>query len=363
MSNSTAIGYFQRGVQKSKQEDYFGAIADFNKAIEENRKYADAYLARADARISTQQTKELLEAYADFENAVSIEPNNPKALAGRGTLRLILNPDDQEGLLDLEAAAKIDYRHSSYFNIGVARLQMEDFHGSIQAFRKYIQFEKPKDSWLGDAHFFIGQAFQNNENFEEAIRNYSLSIKFRAKENYDSAFYNRATCYGVLDRLEESLSDLKKVIQLKPNFEEAHLQISKILVYKNQRADAIKALQSAVLSNPDNVEILNELATQLFFSKEYESCIIINSKLIRLTPNQFSYYLNRAICLFKLERFSESINDFNKTVDLNSDLPHVYYYRGMAYYNLKNSQACSDWQIAMNKGVNEAKQLLYKHCK
>ena len=53
--------YFKLGKQKYNKKDYQGAIADFDKAIELNPKYARAYYNRGNAKMSSSNTKKLLQ--------------------------------------------------------------------------------------------------------------------------------------------------------------------------------------------------------------------------------------------------------------------------------------------------------------
>ena len=50
--SQTAESYIQIGISKAERGDYKGAIADFNKAIEINSKYAYAYYLRGLAKIT-----------------------------------------------------------------------------------------------------------------------------------------------------------------------------------------------------------------------------------------------------------------------------------------------------------------------
>ena len=52
--------YFKLGVEKYDKKDYQGAIADYDKAIELNPKYADAYYKRGNAKHQLKQHKEAI---------------------------------------------------------------------------------------------------------------------------------------------------------------------------------------------------------------------------------------------------------------------------------------------------------------
>src|SRR5690554_5327779 len=104
MTNSNAIEHFNRGMQKSMQEDYYGAIDDFSNAISTDPNYTEAYIKRAQAKCSTQEISQILDAYSDYDKAVNLEPSNAEALMGRGTLKIQLSPEDPDGLIDLENA-------------------------------------------------------------------------------------------------------------------------------------------------------------------------------------------------------------------------------------------------------------------
>ena len=58
--------YFKLGVEKYDKKDYQGAIADYDKAIELNPKYADAYYKRGNAKHQLKQHKEAIFSAASF---------------------------------------------------------------------------------------------------------------------------------------------------------------------------------------------------------------------------------------------------------------------------------------------------------
>jgi tetratricopeptide (TPR) repeat protein len=70
-----AIAYNERGYRRYKKGEYFGALTDFNKAIQINPNLADAYLNRrlVNEVLGNDQLSE-----RDLLKAIALEPNNPR---------------------------------------------------------------------------------------------------------------------------------------------------------------------------------------------------------------------------------------------------------------------------------------------
>ena len=79
-----SMAYYNRGWNKGKLKDYYGAISDFNKAIEINPNYANAYFLRGNSK---DELEDYYGAIADYTKALTLDPNNLDALYNRGWLR------------------------------------------------------------------------------------------------------------------------------------------------------------------------------------------------------------------------------------------------------------------------------------
>lgn len=96
--------YFNKGLAKAQENDFKGAIIDFNMSIELNPQFAEAYYNRGSARFRLQDNKGAIE---DFNKAILINPTFTQA----------------------------------YYNRGVVKVQLQDYKGALPDFNKTIELQ------------------------------------------------------------------------------------------------------------------------------------------------------------------------------------------------------------------------------
>jgi tetratricopeptide (TPR) repeat protein len=76
-------------------------------------------------------------------------------------------------------------------------------------------------------------------------------------------------------------------------------------------------------------------------------------------------HLETGLQLIEEGKYGRSIEEFNNCLSLNPNHPeNIYYNRAYAYYKLnKISEACSDWNLLVNKGQQYAKKLHSTFCR
>src|SRR5437016_4786331 len=80
VGQTTAVEYFDRGVQREKAGNLDGAIADYTEAIELDPKFALAYRNRGRVRLLNGYSREAIE---DCTKAIELDPKDSKAYAIR----------------------------------------------------------------------------------------------------------------------------------------------------------------------------------------------------------------------------------------------------------------------------------------
>jgi tetratricopeptide (TPR) repeat protein len=116
-----------RGIEKAKNGDLDGAMADFDRAIELNPKDDAPYYNRAQAK---RLKKDAAGAIADYTRAIELGSQNPAAYNNRGNARAE-NNDWDGAIADYTHAIKLkpDYARA-YYNRGVAKQEKGDATGA-----------------------------------------------------------------------------------------------------------------------------------------------------------------------------------------------------------------------------------------
>ena len=91
---------------------------------------------------------------------------------------------------------------------------------------------------------------------------------------------------------------------------------------------------------------------------------VLDSIVTEKKDDHLKAYINLGIAYFKLRNFEESINMFNKAIEIKNDYPEAYYKKGVVlYYINKRNKACSEWKKANELGHEGAASKLQEYCK
>jgi len=145
---------------------------------------------------SQMNSHDFSEAVNSYDQALTLEPNSPEALLGRGLAYLQLN-DGSRALEDLNKAAKryddegdcdkaiICYTNlvalndqdlKSFYNRGLCYLRLGRYQKSISDLKKVVELDKK--SFLGYLH--LGEAYYKLGDYEASVKNYKKAKKLNS---------------------------------------------------------------------------------------------------------------------------------------------------------------------------------------
>jgi len=214
--------YLKSAFEKVREGEYYGAIADYSKAIEINSNIGKAYTGRGFA-------KEMLEDYKgaifDYTKAIKINPKDIGAYIGRCFSRNML--EDYKGALsDCNKVIKLNPRDGdAFYNLHILKKKLGDYDGAISDRNKSFMIDakdkiklSPKDIIEPDIlnpNTLLNKQFKRiaefkNKTFQKPIKYYIHDQSGKTKFKILPSEYKYS--YQISDDEEKFINDtLKKV--------------------------------------------------------------------------------------------------------------------------------------------------------
>lgn len=150
--------HLQNGITKHKQQDFKGAIKDYDKAIKEDKVNKDAYFNRGTCELAL---KEFKSAMMDFNKTIELDPNFVKAYYSRATVFVSLEKYI-DALPDLDKTIELDPTIANVLTLrGQIRAQTGNKNGACEDFNHAKQIgDKQADKYLNQ---FCGNEQQVGE--------------------------------------------------------------------------------------------------------------------------------------------------------------------------------------------------------
>jgi tetratricopeptide (TPR) repeat protein len=245
-----AVQFFRDGLSFLSKDDCEKALPYFEKAVESDSNYAEAW---AQSGFCNEKLGKHAEALDASKKAVNLRPSA-----------------------------------ESYFNIGLANYYLKQYKEASEAYRQSIKLD-PYNA--ADAYYALGLVYRDWGKADDEIQAYKATIRLRpdytvAYERLGSRYLrskkfneaveifrqlaalkpgdanapnNMGEAYLELNRLNDALESFRQSIRLKPDFGKAYYNLGRCLLAMGNRDGALE--QYTILTNidPDWAEKLNNL--------------------------------------------------------------------------------------------------------
>lgn len=125
----------------------------------------------------------------------------------------------------------------------------------------YVHFEKPdsaiyylkkglkrKSEYHRDMMILLGQAYDSNKEYENALKTFDEGIKIYP--NSYKLYFERGICYYMQKKYDLAVSDFQKSILLNPYFASAHMRLAEILLKNDQLVPGTLSTMNFLLLEP-----------------------------------------------------------------------------------------------------------------
>ena len=209
----TKWDFNNRGIEKFKNDDFTGAIDDFNCAITIDPTFAIAYSNKGGAydRIGIRT-----EALSSINTAIALDPYLADAYCNRGIVYSHMG-DDSSAIVEFTVALKINQHDDSYYyNRAISYMNVKRFESAIEDLDKAIEIKDDNPVYFSTR----GNAKHFNGLYQLAIDDYSKAISL--DPNNAMTYNNRACAYQSLQEDRNAISDFNKAVELDPNNKTLH---------------------------------------------------------------------------------------------------------------------------------------------
>ena len=333
-----AAAYYSLGEEKLGDEDYAGAVIDFDKAIELNPAYLRAYYERG-------RSQAYLDDYdgaiVSCTQIIEIDPDAPDAYFLRGSVKARLRGDYAAAILDLDKAIELDAQHAyAYSNRGGVKFR------------------------LGESEETNGNAEKAQSLYQAAIADCDKAIEIDPE---DADAYNpRGAAKLALDDFEGAILDFSRAIEIDPEDADAYnnLGLAKLSLGESETASgkvkeaqrlykaAIKDITQSIQIDPEDADPYNNRGVAKFRLGEfksarakvkkvkkvkkaqrlYEAAIADYTQAIKINPKYADAYENQATVKCKLgdiesargdiekgqRLYHEGVTDYDKSIQLDN---------------------------------------------
>ena len=371
--------YIDRGSEHYKKGQYDQAIVFYNKAVEINPEYDQAYFGRG---LVYQSKKELDLALSDYSKAIEMNPNYSEAYNNRGSI--YWNKGNQnQAFSDYDKAIELNPQNAqAYSNRGLAFLDRKEFDKALTDYNKSIELNPENSTAFNNR----GTIFHKKNSHDKALSDFSRALEIDPK--YDAAYYNRGLSYHSKGELDRAIADYTKAIELNPLYEEAYNNRGSAYNKKGDRDHAIADYSRALEMNPRKTEAyvsrgatysskgdfqlaISDLNKALEISPEntraydergitygrkgnHDLAIADFNRALEIDPRNADVYNNRGFTLKLKGELDLAVSDFNRCIEINPKYTLAYINRGNTHAMKGNkNNACSDWKKACELGACE----------
>ena len=336
-SERTAEDYYNKGIVNIQEKEYDKALENFNRAIELDPKYIEAYDKRAMVYAITEHYNKAIQ---DYTEVIKLDSKNISAYRERGKC--------YDALSQYEAALKDCEKV----------LQLDPSDKSVEHMRLLL-IEKLKP--IAEVYYNDGITDLNKKNYSKAIKNFSRVIELNP--TFADAYIKRGRCYYEVKQYKSASEDLEQAYKLAPNDE--HIRsMHKILHEGLAASNGGKAALKTALKAAFKEESKPSLAAKDYYNdgitnlneRNYSKALENLSRAIKLDPKYIDAYGKRAMVYAQNEQYDKAILDYTKVIELDSENNSGYHERGMCYYILgQHKNALEDINKAVKLNPNDEK--------
>lgn len=338
--NLTAKDYFLMASAKYKCRACEQAIEDFNKAIELNANYAEAFYGRS---LAYSCVKNYPSALQDIERAIRLKPTEVLYLECKARVKLE-SGKTQEAKTTFMAAIRLDSTcWQAWYGLGMSERNVDSVRAARRAFERTIRLNPDfAMAYLGRAEMLIKQA-----RYDTAL--VALSTAGTLAPEYAKVYQLSSIAHLRLNNLEQSVDDASRAIRLDPSDGMSFFWRGEAYFARKDYLNADFDYAEAIKRDKANARAWYMRAKCSEHLGDLPSAKKHLGKSIKRNRKDPTAYTDRAKVWVKLEKPKKALNDLNTAINMRPQDVSLRIQRGYVRLQLDMAQLASDDFVAATR--------------
>lgn len=240
-----------------------------------------------------------------------------------------------EWLAELKPGIKTTSKRSQidWLTRATALQEKDDWQELLAWSKQWVKVE-PNNT---DAWFFIGHAYQNLRQLEQAIAIYLHVLSINSE--FSDTWYNLGIAYDDIKRYDDAITAYRQALRIRPEFANAWDNLGNIYAALKRHDDAIVARRQALRINPENANTWYNLGNTYGKLKRYDDATIAYRQALRINPEFVNAWDNLGANYADLKRYDDAIAAHRQALRINPEFANAWYNLTLAYWASGNTAA------------------------
>lgn len=268
----SSLVYFKKGTEAKDARLFAVAGKNFDKAIQLNQNYAEAYIENGKVNL---EMRKVDAAMGDFTKAYQLQPNNNEVVKELSTLYF----DNHQFQKAIDLTQKCSNCPDADRIMGMSYYNLEDYGKAVILLQKAIS----KDDKDAESAYTLGRTYLELENEKNAIPQFQRAIALEPSRNV--WMYELGLIYYSQDDYKNALKYLNMADVAGYNkTNDFYENVGFAQLYTGDIQNGMKTLAEIMQRKPNNTELLNNIAQAMYDTKHYDEAINYYEKLLTINP-------------------------------------------------------------------------------
>ncbi len=307
-NSDSSMYYYNKGLEEKNNKRWLVAHQAFEKSIELNPQYANAYLENATVLLEMRRTDK---AKDNYTRLYELQPNNKIAIKELAELYFSYRQFDKA----IEFAKKCTDCANANRIIGMSYYQQEDYAAAEKALQAALK-QNPNDA---EATYTMARTYLDMEAYKQAVPWYEKAIAMEGAKN--SWMYELGLLYYNNNDYKNAVVAFNKAAasgyDQKNDFNE---NLGYASLYAGEYEKGEQLLLGILKRKPNNTTLLRDMAEIFYQQKQFDKSLDYCQKLMEIDPKDGKALYQAGLCFIKKGQKDRGQQMCDKAIEMDPSL-------------------------------------------